>query len=120
MLTMKANPKLPGDWKERHNGAVAAMINPPLTGHTLTPVHRPFEYPVAAMLHAWAEYADDHRTAYESAIGDDGVLGPEWQAIGLGIRGLLNGETGPRLDCGTLDGFILDTLAANGIDTETL
>ena len=60
-----------------------------------------------------------HKARFESAIGEDYVLGPQWQAIGEGLRGLLNGETG-RLDCGTLDGFILATLDENGIDTETL
>lgn len=91
MLSLKANPKLPGDWKERHNSAVDSYISA----------------------------VSDHRARYESPIGDDGVLGPEWRDIGLGIRGLLNGETG-RLDCGTLDAFILDTLKAEGIETDGL
>lgn len=112
MLSLRANPKLPGDWKERHNAAVQTLASYPNS--------RPFEQSLVAMLTAWAEYADDHRTAYESPIGDDGVLGPHWQEIGLAIRGLLNGDCGPRLDCGTLDGFILDTLTANAVDTEAL
>lgn len=112
---MKANPKLPGDWKERHNDAVYFSLP---VNRTAPP--RIFETSVVRMLEAWAFYADNHRVRYSTPIGDDGVLGPEWQAIGLGIRGLLNGDVGPRLDCGTLDGFILDTLAANGSDTETL
>lgn len=103
MLSLKTNPKLPGDWKERHNAATMSL-------------GRPFESAIVHMLEAWARYADDHRARYESPIGEDYVLGPEWRDIGLGIRGLLNGETG-RLDCGTLDGFILDTLKAEGIET---
>ncbi len=108
MLSLKANPKLPGDWKERHNAAVSMW--------QVMPTERPFESSMVQMLSAWARYADNHRTRYQSPIGEDYVLGREWTAIGLGLRGLLNGDCGPRLDCGTLDGFILDTLRANGVD----
>src|SRR5256885_1826352 len=47
---------------------------------------------VAGMLRAWARYADQHRERYDASIGDDGVLGPEWAAIGMALLGLLNGE----------------------------
>lgn len=96
-----ANPRLPNDsgWQTRHNNAVTA----PRQG---------FEAGIVAMLRGWATYAAAHQQAYESRIGDDGVLGPEWQAIGEALLGLLNGDLG-RLDGGTLDGFIRDTLAAN-------
>jgi hypothetical protein len=92
--------KMPNDtgWQTRH---MAALRTP--TG---------FEVAIVEMLKAWALYADTHSRRYESKIGHD-VLGDEWAAIGRGIRGLLNGETG-HLDCGTLDGFIADTLAAEG------
>lgn len=71
------------------------------------------ESSIIRLLTAWAEYADAHKERYESGIGDDGVLGPAWQAIGENIRTLLNGDCG-RLDCGTLDGFLCDTLQAEG------
>ncbi len=76
--------------------------------------------PLIDLLKGWSEYADLHHKAYESLIGDDYVLGPHWRDIGLGLRGLLNGDCGPRLDCGTLDKFIIDTLEANGFDTKEL
>lgn len=116
MLSLRANPKHPGDWKERHNAAVAPQ-GVPSAGNN--PV-RVLEQSVVAMLHAWGNYADAHLAAYDSKIGDDGVLGEHWKDAGLALRGLLNGDVGPRLDCGTLDAFILDTLTANGVSTEGL
>ena len=113
MLSLKANPKLPGDWKERHNHAVTMEHLNHQTSHAR------FESALVRMLEAWARYADDHRARYESPIGDDGVLSQYWRDIGLGLRGLLNGELG-RLDGGTLDGFILDTMRAEGVETEGL
>jgi hypothetical protein len=95
-----------GGWQDRHNHAV----NHPGVG---------FERAIRDMLNAWQEYAHTHKRRYESKIGDDYVLGPEWQQIGEGIRGLLNGECG-KFDCGTLDAFILYTLKDNGINTDTL
>lgn len=74
-----------------------------------------FEVPVVRMLLYWAKYAEEHNKRFESPIGEDYVLGPQWQTLGESIRGLLNGETG-RLDCGTLDGFILQTMRENGFD----
>lgn len=93
------------DWAVRHNEAIDRP--------------RGFEVPVVRMLHFWEMYAVEHAKRWESSIGEDYVLGPEWRDIGLAIRGLLNGETG-RLDCGTLDGFILNTLKENDIETENL
>lgn len=99
-----ANPRLPntGNWQGRHNNAVTA----PRAG---------FEASLVAMLRGWATYAAAHEQAYESRVGDDGVLGPEWAAVGNAMLGLLNGDLS-RLDAGTLDGFIRDTLAANGVE----
>lgn len=95
---------MPNDtrWQDHHKAAV----------HTPNTAERGVVY----MLRGWALYADRHRAAYGSKVGDDGVLGEEWEAIGRGIRGLLNGETG-RLDCGTLDAFIVDTLESEGFKT---
>jgi len=89
------------DWKQRHTEAMRAP--------------RGRELAIVRMLQAWELYREQHRQAYESGIGDDGVLGPEWAAIGFAIRGLLNGDCG-RLDCGTIDGGICDALTAEGFD----
>jgi len=70
---------------------------------------------IVALFKGWLLYADRHKTRFESGIGDDYFLGPEWVKIGLAIRVLLNGELG-RLDGGTLDSVILDTLNAEGFD----
>ena len=109
-MIAKQNKVKPDSWVWRHNTAVARAIHG---------ANVPLESPLARMLESWAEYAKGHKARFESTIGEDYVLGPQWQAIGEGIRGLLNGETG-RLDCGTLDGFILDTLSENGIDIDNL
>lgn len=75
------------------------------------------EVPIVAMLRGWIDYANGHAKRYECGIGEDGVLGDEWEAIGKGLLGLLNGETG-RLDCGSLDGLIRRTLTAEGFDAD--
>src|SRR5689334_11744723 len=102
--SMLANRTMPntGGWQDRHDAAVkhiALFQNP----------RHDFETAVVEMFKGWAKYAEDHKARYESPIGDDGVLGDYWESIGDALRGLLNGETG-RLDCGTLDGFILNTM----------
>lgn len=73
------------------------------------------EVPLVALLRGWIDYANTHRNRFECGIGEDGVLGPEWERIGNALLGLLNGETG-RLDCGTLDGLIRRTLDAEGFE----
>ena len=88
-----------GGWKERHLQA----INFP----------KGCEIPVVNAIAAWLDYANEHERRYESPIGDDGVLGQCWLEMGRAIRGLLNGETG-RLDCGTLDAILLDSMIAEG------
>jgi hypothetical protein len=107
MTTIYADRKMPntGGWQDRHDAAVDG-VNP-----------RPFEQ-VAGMIQGWAAYACAHKARYDSPIGDDGVMGDYWESMGDALRGLLNGETG-RLDCGTLDGFILKTMKEHGINTET-
>ena len=86
----------------------------------LTALHTPregFEGALVAMLQGWLLYADTVASTYGSGIGGDYVLGPQWAAIGHGLRGLLNGETG-RLDCGLVDGILGDTLQAEGYPEE--
>src|SRR5689334_4377856 len=114
MISLRAKESLPnmGGWKDRHNHAVSfegyGSVNH-LSSHVA------FESAMIRMLTEWARYADDHKDRYESLIGADGVLGDYWRDIGLGLRGLLNGDCGKRLDMGTLDGFILQTLQDNGV-----
>jgi hypothetical protein len=109
MASLNANPKYPNDtgYQTRHNTAIA---NP-----------RPgLEKAMVDMLKAWTAYALAYESKFDSQIGGDGVLGEDWLDIGKGIRGLLNGDCGPRLDMGTLDSYIIDTLKENGMDTSNL
>ena len=102
--TGKAMPNDSG-WQTRHVDALK--------------VPRGFERPIIEMIEAWARYADTHRVRYESPTGNDYVLGPSWAAVGAGIRALLNGDTG-RLDCGTLDSFLHNTLTFEGFNPDLL
>lgn len=79
--------------------------------------HMDFAYHWARMLLAWAGYAVAHRMRYESPIGDDGVLGPAWQAQGEALLTLLNGERG-ELDGGLCDRIVRAVLANEGCETE--
>lgn len=74
-----------------------------------------FEAAVVAMLQGWLLYADNHAAQHDSLVGSDGVLGDHWAAIGHGLRGLLNGETG-RLDCGCVDSIVAGTLREEGYE----
>jgi len=96
---------MPGYWR-RHVEAILAVRAPSIAKSQL-------ERAMALMLAGWAYYADAHRAAYESGIGEDGVLGPEWEAIGKALRGLLNGDLG-RLDAGAIDSALLGSLQAEG------
>lgn len=88
-------------WGARH---CAAWLEP-----------QPVEEPIVRMIEAAALYADRHQARFESKVGEDGVLGPSWAEIVNSIRNLLNGECG-RLDCGTLDGLLLDMLHSEGFE----
>jgi len=92
-------------WIGRH---VAAVQDPRL-----------HERPIVSLIEAWLMYADSHQERFESTIGDDQFLGPEWAKIGASLRELLNGDLG-RLDGGTLDGVLYDTLKAEGFDPEQM
>src|SRR5688572_10017184 len=72
------------------------------------------ESAIVSLVAALEEYAVNHRGRYESAIGDDGVLGQYWEDIARGVLGLLNGECG-RLDCGSVDSHIRNMAAAHGV-----
>ncbi len=105
---LTATPKGPSDngWIERHQEAV------------LCP--RPdYEQALVEMLSSWLRYADAVTNCWESGIGQDGVLGTEWAAIGSGLRGLLNGEIG-RLDGGTVDSILVNALTDEGFDPDNI
>lgn len=101
-------------------------LPPPVSGesawrylHERALTHQPdaHERAIVKLLQGWIGYAKAHMDRYEGRVGDDGVLGPEWEAIGRAVLGLLNGQTG-RLDCGTLDAIVRATLAAEGLEEE--
>lgn len=74
--------------------------------------------PIAKMIKALAEYADDYHSRYpDSKLSDDYVLGAYWIESLKGIRGLLNGEL-DGLDGGLTDSIILDMALNNGFDEE--
>lgn len=95
-----------GGWKERHTAAMAC----PRTE---------YEKALVELLSGWLRYADAVEERWESGIGKDYVLGPNWAQIGAGIRGLLNGDLG-RMDAGSLDGLLCRTLEAEGLDPDSL
>lgn len=92
-------------WSTRH----LAALNAP----------RDAEVAIVGLLEAWLIYADRHQDRYMSDIGEDGVLGPEWAKVGSALLALLNGELG-RLDGGTLDTLIRDTLVLEGYNPDDL
>lgn len=83
------------EWKKRHSSAWQSPIG--------------IETPIVGLIKAWSQYNTYHAAEYGSPVGDDGFLGPAWIEIGRGIRTLLNGSLG-RLDAGTLDSFIYDSM----------
>lgn len=54
---------------------------------------------LTSILEAAERYATAQHREFDTHIGDDCVLGPEFAKILSGLHGLLNGETG-NLDCG--------------------
>lgn len=77
-----------------------------------------FAAALANTLSALGEYADAyHRRYRDSRLGEDGVLGEEWQQMLRGFVGLLNGETG-GLDAGALDAAARDLHRWAGFEGE--
>jgi hypothetical protein len=105
-LTANCEGTSSNGWKERHREAV------------LCP-HWDYERALVQMLSGWLRYADAVQNRWESGIGQDGVLGPSWAEIGSGLRGLLNGELG-RLDGGTLDALLVNTLREEEFDPDNM
>ncbi len=94
-------PKKDKPWEVEHHLALVMSIGP--------------ERGILSLIESWLVYADRHQQRYKTSIGNDYFLGPAWARIGLAIRTLLSGELG-RLDGGTLDTVILDTLSTEGFD----
>lgn len=92
-----------GNWKDRHKAAILAPVG--------------FERAIVGGLRAWIDYAAEHAARYGSGIGEDYILGPFWEDWGRCLLGLLDGETG-RLDCGTLDAIIRESLMSQGFEEE--
>ena len=90
-----------GNWQGRHADAI---MNPGT-----------HEAGIVNLLRGWLQYADRHSIRYESGIGEDFVLGDDWKNIGQSLLGLLNGELG-RLDGGSMDSLIRNTLKAEGFN----
>lgn len=84
------------DWVERH---VAATITP-------NRVEAPYVEALTALHTFAARYSDD-------GVLDEGVL-----LVAAGLRVLLGGDTG-RLDCGTLDGGLVDVIRRCGLNPDT-
>ena len=100
----------------------APAINFPWVAQHMNAVNCPrnaAERSIVNAIESWLMYADFHSARYESGIGDDGVLGPAWAQWGASLRTLLNGDCG-RLDCGTLDSLLCNTLTAEGFDPDML
>ena len=92
-------------WKIRHH---TAMINP-----------KDMEIPIVHIFQAIKQYAYYHKCRYESTIGEDYFLGPAWLCMVKSLRTLLNGDCG-RLDCGTIDGQLIDMAKDAGFDTKEM
>ncbi len=93
MRTLKvAESTIANNWASRHNKAVACPTKA--------------EKGILDACYALEAMADAHVERYGSVIAEDGVLGDCWLKILHGVRGMLNGETG-RLDCGTVDGWLV-------------
>lgn len=81
--------------------------------------NRLYEGAMQKMLEGWDAYRVAVRAGSEgeAGIGDDYILGPEWEAIGKALIGLLNGECG-RIDCGSFDGYVRKLLNAEGFNED--
>lgn len=106
MKTLKVpEPTIANNWATRHNKAI--------THPTKT------ERGVVDACYALEAMAEAHAERYASVIAEDGVLGDCWLKTLHGVRGMLNGETG-RLDCGTVDGWLVRLALDHGFADEEL
>ena len=91
------------NWYERHTQAIG---NP-----------QGAERGIVELLTGWVTYADRHFAENGKGLSGDAILGPAWARVGSALRTLLNGDCG-RLDCGTIDSMIHDTLTKHGYDPD--
>ena len=96
-------------WSMRHRQAWDKIGAPPSSHGSYMQ-----EQAIISLIKAAAQYAQANSNE-DYKIGEDHVLGRYWSEILQGIRGLLNGSCG-RLDCGTLDGLLLDMAERFNLD----
>lgn len=76
------------------------------------------ERAIVGMIKSLEEYARAYRRSWDSPIGEDYVLGADgFKPMVEGLRVLLNGDSG-RLDCGTIDGYLLKLCADNAVELD--
>ena len=106
MRTLKVQePATAYNWATRHNMAV---VHPTKA-----------EKGILDACYALEAMAEAHAERYATVISEDGVLGDYWLKILHGVRGMLNGETG-RLDCGTVDGWLVRLALEHGFTDEEI
>jgi hypothetical protein len=72
-------------------------------------------HPIAKLVYALAELADNYRARYRSGIVSDGYMGDHWTGVFDSCRALLNGDTG-NLVCGLVDTILNDMAKREGYD----
>ena len=106
MQTLKVpETTITNNWATRHNKAVSHPTKA--------------EQGIIDACYALEAMADAHAERYAAVIAEDGVLGDCWLKILHGVRGMLNGETG-RLDCGTVDGWLVRLALGHGFTDEEI
>jgi len=84
--------------------------------------------PLLVAMDVMLRYAKAYRRAYESPVGNDGVLGPEYARAIRGIRALLNGDGAVAMERGittdSKDNGVIEALywlccEAAGLDGDT-
>lgn len=85
--------------------------------------------PLLVAMDAMIRYAKAYRKAYESPVGDDMVLGPQFADVIAGLRALLNGDgavamergiTTDSKDNGTLESLYWTACEIAGLDGDSL
>jgi hypothetical protein len=112
-LTAAENPKLSTDlnlWVRRHNAVVWEFCNGEPHKAMLTPAERG----ILAIADGITVYLDQDVDWTNESFLDQYVAG-----LIEGFRGLLDGDTGSRLDSGTLDAWALKMAARIGWDMDT-
>lgn len=74
---------------------------------------------ILSISHGLTYLGEAYENRFSSSIADDSVLGPAWLDILQGLRTLLNGETGD-IDCGKVDGNLVEIAKMAGFDPDSL